>query len=113
MFKTISIALASVALMATPALAHDRDGRHSHRNNDEAGAIIVGALLGAMIGAAVSDDRDYDRYDDRYERRERYRDDYYVREDRSEYRYRRSPRPRPEYRGQRCYYYRNGNVDCF
>lgn len=63
MFKTLLLATATTALVASPAAAHDYrwDYHRYHRDN---GSVLAGALLGAVAGVAIASSSD--RYDDGY-----------------------------------------------
>lgn len=98
MFKKLITACAAGSLLiATPAIAHDRD----HRRD----GVSVGAVVGAVLITAIvlsSDDRD-DRYRDRDDRYY-YRGSYYDYDGQRDGRgwYHRSHRPRAE-RYSRCH----------
>lgn len=63
MFKTLLLATATTALVASPAAAHDYrwDYHRYHRDN---GSVLASALLGAVAGVAIASSSD--RYDDGY-----------------------------------------------
>lgn len=74
MFKTILTAAATLALIATPAHARERN-----REKDNSGEIVLSVIAGALIGAAIAKGDDIKRerrYEDYASRRRNYY--YYV-----------------------------------
>lgn len=61
--KKFLIALTALSMIATPAMARDRHGRHDR--GDRTGAVIAGVVGGIVLGAVLSDRRERD---DRYYR---------------------------------------------
>lgn len=64
--KKFLITLATLSMIATPAMARDRDHRHYERSRgDRTGAVIAGVIGGVVLGSILSDRRSRD---DRYYR---------------------------------------------